>query len=433
MEIIKNCYIITMDKHLSQFECGAVVIENGEILDVGNEKDILSHYKADNIYDADKNILLPGFINTHTHSAMTLFRGFADDLPLNNWLNDYIFPSEGKYVCEEFINNGCRIAASEMIRSGITTFLDMYFFQDMAGKVFKEAGMRAFLSEGLINFPTPDMKDPEKAIAYVEDFINKWIGDDLISPAIAAHAPYTCSDKLLRNARDLADKYNLVFNIHLSETALEVDTILKENGVRPTFYLDNLGILKEKTILAHCVHINEDESLLIRDRGSSIAHNPQSNMKLASGIAPVNMFKRIGINVTIGTDGACSNNNLDIIEEGREAALLSKVFENDPTSLDAKYILQCLTINGAKALGMENNIGSIEKGKRADIIIIDIHTPNMIPLYNPYSQIVYSANQSNVNDVMIDGKWVMKNKNILSFDDSNLFELGEKWKKRIKG
>ncbi|NIA23908.1 MAG: amidohydrolase family protein, partial [Proteobacteria bacterium] len=251
-------------------------------------------------------------------------------------------------------------------------------------------------------------------------------------PAVAAHAPYTCSDELLIKSRELADKYNIVFNIHLSETENEVKTILKEKGKRPTEYLNNLGILKDKTVLAHCVHINRDEAKLIKSSGASVAHNPQSNMKLASGIAPINLFRSLGINVTIGTDGVCSNNNLDILEEGREAALLAKVYEKDPTVLDDEYILKCLTINGAKALGIEEKTGSIEIGKDADIVIIATDSAHMIPLYNPYSQLVYSANQSDVRDVMIRGKWVMKDRKIISFDEEEIKGIGEKWKNRIK-
>ena len=432
MEIIKNCHVITMNKANTVYERGAIVIEKGKIIDVGKERSILSKYDKYNITDADGGIIVPGFIDTHTHSAMTLFRGMADDLPLMDWLNNHIFPAEAKFVNKEFVRDGALIAAAEMIHSGITTFLDMYFFQNEAAKIFKAAGMRAFLSEGLINFPTPDMKSPIDAFDYVSNFIENWLNDDLISPAVAAHAPYTCSDELLIKSRELADKYNIVFNIHLSETENEVKTILKEKGKRPTEYLNNLGILKDKTVLAHCVHINRDEAKLIKSSGASVAHNPQSNMKLASGIAPINLFRSLGINVTIGTDGVCSNNNLDILEEGREAALLAKVYEKDPTVLDDEYILKCLTINGAKALGIEEKTGSIEIGKDADIVIIATDSAHMIPLYNPYSQLVYSANQSDVRDVMIRGKWVMKDRKIISFDEEEIKGIGEKWKNRIK-
>jgi len=432
MEIIRNCHLITMDRANTSYENGAIVIEGGKIIDVGDEFSVTAKYKDAETIDAGGGIVVPGFIDTHTHSAMTLFRGMADDLPLMDWLNNHIFPAESKFVNREFVRDGALIAAAEMIHSGITTFLDMYFFQNEAAKVFKRAGMRAFLSEGLINFPTPDMKSPIDAFDYVSNFIENWLNDDLISPAVAAHAPYTCSDELLVKSRELADKYNIVFNIHLSETENEVETILKEKGKRPTHYLNELGILKKKTVLAHCVHINEEEAQLIKASGASVAHNPQSNMKLASGIAPINMFRSMGINVTIGTDGVCSNNNLDILEEGREAALLSKVNEKDPTVLDDEYILRCLTINGAKALGIEDKTGSLEIGKEADIVIIATDSAHMIPLHNPYSQLVYSANQSDVRDVMIKGKWIMRNGKILSFDEGELKEVGKKWQNRIK-
>ncbi len=432
MKIIKNCYILTMDSKNTQYEHGAIVIEKDKIIDVGEEKSILSKYNNTEIIDGRRGITVPGFIDTHTHSAMTLFRGMADDLPLMTWLNDHIFPAESRHVSNEFVRDGALLAAAEMIHSGITTFLDMYFFQNEAAKVFKKAGMRAFLSEGLINFPTPDMKSPIDAFDYVSDFIENWLEDDLISPAVAAHAPYTCSEELLIKSRELADKYDVVFNIHLSETENEVNTILKEKGKRPAEYLNDIGILMKKTVLAHCVHINESEAVLIKESGSSVAHNPQSNMKLASGIAPISMYHSMGINVTLGTDGACSNNNLDIIEEAREAALLAKVYEKDPTALDDEYLMRCLTINGAKALGIENKIGSLEIGKDADIVIISTDAPHMIPLYNPYSQIIYSANQSDVRDVMIKGKWVMKDRKILTFNEGELKEIGEKWVRRIK-
>ena len=432
MEIIKNCHILTMDSENHQYEKGAIAIEGNKIVDVGFEKTILDKYNDVEVFNGEGGIALPGFIDTHTHSAMTLFRGLADDLPLMSWLNEHIFPAESRHVNEEFVRDGALLAAAEMIHSGITTFLDMYFFQNESAKIFKKAGMRAFLSEGLINFPTPDMKSPIDAFDYVSDFIENWLDDELISPAVAAHAPYTCSEELLIKSRELADKYNVVFNIHLSETENEVNTILNEKGKRPAEYLKDIGILKNRTVLAHCVHIDEKEAVIIEESGSSVAHNPQSNMKLASGIAPISMFRSMGINVTIGTDGACSNNNLDIIEEAREAALLAKVHENDPTVLDDEYLMKCLTINGAKALGIENKIGSLEVGKDADIVIISTDAPHMIPLYNPYSQIIYSANQSDVRDVMIKGEWIMKNREILTFDEGELKEIGTKWAKRIK-
>ncbi|HHD82982.1 MAG TPA: S-adenosylhomocysteine deaminase, partial [Bacteroidetes bacterium] len=244
MEIIRNCHLITMDRANTSYENGAIVIEGEKIIDVGDEFSVTAKYKDAETIDAGGGIVVPGFIDTHTHSAMTLFRGMADDLPLMDWLNNHIFPAESKFVNREFVRDGALIAAAEMIHSGITTFLDMYFFQNEAAKVFKMAGMRAFLSEGLINFPTPDMKSPIDAFDYVSNFIENWLNDDLISPAVAAHAPYTCSDELLVKSRELADKYNIVFNIHLSETENEVETILKEKGKRPTHYLNELGILK---------------------------------------------------------------------------------------------------------------------------------------------------------------------------------------------
>ncbi|HQO80657.1 MAG TPA: amidohydrolase [Deltaproteobacteria bacterium] len=377
------------------------------------------------------DIVMPGLVNTHTHAAMTLFRGYADDLPLMTWLQDYIFPAEARFVDKEFVYLGTLLAAWEMTRSGTTAFCDGYFFEDQVGRAAKEVGIRAWLGEGILQFPSPSLQDPARTIEHSRKFIGRWLDDPLVRPTVFPHAVYTCSTELLQQAYALAEEFDLVFQIHLSETAAEVEQIREKFGMTPVRLLESLGCLSGRTLAAHCVHLDDEEIALLARTGVSVAHNAESNMKLASGIAPVPAMIAAGVNVTVGTDGCASNNNLDMISELSTVAKLHKVSTMDPTALDDCTALALATENAARALKFMG--GRIEPGRPADIITLDGRAPNLVPIYNPVSHVVYAANGSNVRDVVIDGRIVVKDFTSLTVDEEALVRECRKIRKRIAG
>ncbi|HPX49237.1 MAG TPA: amidohydrolase [Deltaproteobacteria bacterium] len=377
------------------------------------------------------DIVMPGLVNTHTHAAMTLFRGYADDLPLMTWLQDYIFPAEARFVDKEFVYLGTLLAAWEMTRSGTTAFCDGYFFEDQVGRAAKEVGIRAWLGEGILQFPSPSLQDPARTIEHSRKFIGRWLDDPLVRPTVFPHAVYTCSTELLQQAYALAEEFDLVFQIHLSETAAEVEQIREKFGLTPVRLLESLGCLSGRTLAAHCVHLDDEEIALLARTGVSVAHNAESNMKLASGIAPVPAMIAAGVNVTVGTDGCASNNNLDMISELSTVAKLHKVSTMDPTALDDCTALALATENAARALKFMG--GRIEPGRPADIITLDGRAPNLVPIYNPVSHVVYAANGSNVRDVVIDGRIVVKDFTSLTVDEEALVRECRKIRKRIAG
>jgi len=377
------------------------------------------------------DIVMPGLVNTHTHAAMTLFRGYADDLPLMTWLQDYIFPAEARFVDKEFVYLGTLLAAWEMTRSGTTAFCDGYFFEDQVGRAAKEVGIRAWLGEGILQFPSPSLQDPARTIEHSRKFIGRWLDDPLVRPTVFPHAVYTCSTELLQQAYALAEEFDLVFQIHLSETAAEVEQIREKFGLTPVRLLESLGCLSGRTLAAHCVHLDDEEIALLARTGVSVAHNAESNMKLASGIAPVPAMIAAGVNVTVGTDGCASNNNLDMISELSTVAKLHKVSTMDPTALDDCTALALATENAARALKFMG--GRIEPGRPADIITLDGRAPNLVPIYNPVSHVVYAANGSNVRDVVINGRIVVKDFTSLTVDEEALVRECRKIRKRIAG
>ncbi|HQQ14009.1 MAG: 5-methylthioadenosine/S-adenosylhomocysteine deaminase [Deltaproteobacteria bacterium ADurb.BinA179] len=377
------------------------------------------------------DIVMPGLVNTHTHAAMTLFRGYADDLPLMTWLQDYIFPAEARFVDKEFVYLGTLLAAWEMTRSGTTAFCDGYFFEDQVGRAAKEVGIRAWLGEGILQFPSPSLQDPARTIEHSRKFIGRWLDDPLVRPTVFPHAVYTCSTELLQQAYALAEEFDLVFQIHLSETAAEVEQIREKFGMTPVRLLESLGCLSGRTLAAHCVHLDDEEIALLARTGVSVAHNAESNMKLASGIAPVPAMIAAGVNVTVGTDGCASNNNLDMISELSTVAKLHKVSTMDPTALDDCTALALATENAARALKFMG--GRIEPGRPADIITLDGRAPNLVPIYNPVSHVVYAANGSNVRDVVINGRIVVKDFTSLTVDEEALVRECRKIRKRIAG
>ncbi|MFH1245489.1 MAG: amidohydrolase [Candidatus Omnitrophota bacterium] len=415
--LISGGTVVTVNSDMAVIEDGAVAIKNGVMVAVGTRNVIEGKFKANITINAAGKIVMPGLVNTHTHAAMVLFRGYADDLPLLQWLKEYIWPAEAEFISRENVRIASRLAIAEMLRSGTTTFNDMYFFEDDVAQVAKEAGIRVMIGEGLLDYPTPNSKTPEAGLKYTEELLKKYSGDRLVTVAVAPHAPYTCSGELLKKAADLSKKYNSPLHIHLAETKDEVNDIVERYKMRPVAYLDSLGLLTDRTIAAHSIQVTDEELELLAARKTGVAHNPQSNMKLAEGVAPVPPMLVLKVKVGLGTDGAASNNDLNMFEEMRTAALLHKVYTWTPTVLDARSVLRIATIGGAEVLGLQDKIGSLEEGKEADIIIIDVDQPHLVPLYNIYSLLVYAANGADVDTVMVAGKVVMKGKKLLTIDE----------------
>jgi 5-methylthioadenosine/S-adenosylhomocysteine deaminase len=431
-DLIVSGMVITMDGTRSIYEDGAVAIAGDTIVAVGPRAEIESKYDSRQTIDARGQLLLPGFINGHTHVPMTLFRGLHDDVTLNDWLYKYIFPAEAKNVTEEFVRWGTRLAAAEQIRSGITTFADMYYFEDAVAEETKAAGMRGVLGETFIDFPAPDNKSNAAMLAYTEKFLQKWQGDPLIHAAPAPHSIYTCSQKTLQDAAALARKYHAPILIHLSEMKKENDDSLKNNGTSPTQYLDRIGVLGPDVVGAHCIFVDEADRKTLAQRNVGCVHNPSSNMMIASGVSPVPEMRAAGIAVGLGTDGpAGSNNDLDLMEEIDLAAKLAKITKMSPLALTAKAAVEMATIDGARALHLEKEIGSLEKGKKADLIVISLDQPNAVPMYDLYAQIAYALKASDVQTVIIGGRLVMKNRKLLTVDEAAAIAKAREYRKTI--
>jgi 5-methylthioadenosine/S-adenosylhomocysteine deaminase len=425
-------YVVTEDAQRRVIENGAVAILGERILDVGPRAEIEGKYSAGNRIEQPNAILAPGLINTHTHAGMSLFRGVADDLKLQDWLEKYIFPAEAKNVDREFVRWGTRLGLLEMALSGTTTFADMYYFEETVAEETRNAGMRGVLGQTVIGFPAPDYKTPEAALAGAEKFLQAYADDRLIIPAVAPHAIYTTSDETLQAARTLADRYGKPLIIHLAETKTEFDEALQKRKKTPTRTLSDLGVLQGWTLAAHAVWLDPADFGLLKAAGTGIAHCPSSNMKLASGVAPVLKMLQAGIPVGLGTDGvAGSNNDVDMLEEMDLAAKLQKVTAGDPTALPADQSFAMATILGAQALGMAKEIGSVETGKRADIISIRLDAPNAAPLYNVYSQLVYALKASDVGDVMVNGRIIVRNRRMLTVDDKAVMAKAEEYRAKV--
>jgi 5-methylthioadenosine/S-adenosylhomocysteine deaminase len=422
--LIQNGMILTLDPELTVIENGAVAIQGDSIAYVGPDR--IPFLSASKLIDAHGGIVLPGLVNGHTHAAMTLFRGLADDLPLMEWLSGYIFPAESR-MDKDFVRTGSLLACAEMILSGTTTFCDMYLFEDEVAKAARQSGMRSLVGEVLYDFPSPNYGPIEKGFAYTEHLIEKWKTDPLVSIAVEAHALYTCSPDLLKTAHAVSRRHGVPLVIHVAETLSELAEIQAKYGKKPFEHLESLGILGPHIIADHCVHLDDSEiDRMVRHRVNVIT-NPESNMKLASGSAPVCRMIAAGIPVGLGTDGCASNNNLDMLLEMDTAAKLQKIAAMDPTALDAVTVLKMATIEGAKALGFGDITGSLEPGKKADIIIVDTRKPHLTPLYNPYSHLVYAAGGADVSHSIINGRLVMENRKLLTLDlEDILSRAGEK-------
>src|SRR6516162_2205024 len=430
--VVSGGTIVTMDGQRRVIEDGAIAVNHQMIVMVGLRAEIEAKYVARQEIDARGKLVLPGLINGHTHVPMTLLRGLKDDVTLDVWLEKYIFPAEAKNVNEDFVRWGTRLAAAEMIRSGTTTFADMYYFEDAMADEAKAAGMRGVLGETFIDFPAPDNKNEGQMLAYTENFLKKWKGDPLIHAAVAPHSIYTCSKKTLKDAATLARKYNAPILIHVAETKKELVESREKNGATPVQYLDRIGLLGPDVLAAHCVWVDETDRKILAERQVGCVHNPSSNMMLASGVAPVVVERAAGVRVGLGTDGpAGSNNDLNLMEEMDLAAKLKKVAKMDPQALGAKDALEMATIEGARALHMEKEIGSLEPGKKADVVVLSLDVPNAVPMYDVYSQTVYALKASEVKTVVIDGRTVLADGKVLTVDEARVVEKAREYKKEI--
>ncbi len=425
--------IVTMDPQRRILEDGAVAVRGDTIVAVGPRAEVEGKYVSARRLDARGKLVLPGLINGHTHAPMTLLRGLADDLRLQDWLEKYIFPAEKRNVTEEFVTWGTRLAALEMIRGGTTTYADMYYFEDVIARETKAAGMRGVLGETILDFPAPDNKTLAQALGYTENFLKRWKGDPLIRAAVAPHSAYTCSAKTLQDAAALARRYAAPILIHVSETKRERDQIQSQQGLSPVGYLDKLGLLGPDVLAAHCVWVDATDMAVLASRQVGCVHNPSSNMMLASGVAPVTALRAAGVRLGLGTDGpAGSNNDLDMMEEMDLAAKLQKVTRMDPRALGAEQALEMATIEGARALHMEAEIGSLEAGKKADLIVLGLSAPHAVPLYQVYSQIVYALKASDVETVVIGGRVVMEHRRVLTLAEAEIVAKAREYGAKVK-
>jgi 5-methylthioadenosine/S-adenosylhomocysteine deaminase len=420
--LLSNAHVLTMDDRFTVHKAGSIAIAGGAILAVG---DIAAEYLPAETVDCRERVVMPGLVNAHTHAPMTLLRGLADDLRLDVWLLGYVMPVERAFVSADFVALGTRLACAEMIRSGTTCFADMYYFENAVAEAASGAGLRALCAQTVLKFPAPDAASFEDSLASAREFILRWKGHPLIVPAVAPHAPYTCTVEILRACAELASELDVPLHTHLAETALEVERSRGEHGMPVVPWVMRQRLFEARVLAAHCVHIDEGEMRTLKHAGAGVAHNPTSNLKLGSGVAPVAKMLELGVAVGIGTDGAASNNDLDMFEEIRLAALLAKGTNGDPTALPAREALAMATRIGARAIHLGDIIGSLEPGKRADLIVVDVERIHNVPRFgrdpgSVYSQIVYSTKSTDVVDVMCDGKWLMRDRRLLTVDEERV-------------
>ncbi len=409
--------ILCLDDHMTRIDDGALAIAGDTLVALGTQDELRGRFTSQNIIDGTKTLIMPGLINSHTHAAMTCFRGIADDMNLMDWLNHYIFPAEARNVDPELAYWGSLLACAEMIKSGTTSFCDMYIFEEETARAAQEAGMRCLLGEVLFDFPSPNYQTPQEGLAYTRGLLERWAGDPLIRIAVEPHALYTCSRPLLVEARNLADEFEVPLALHLLENAAEKRHLHDQLGQGAVPYLQELGCLNERFIAFHGVYLDDEDLRIFGDQGCKVVYNPQSNMKLASGCAPVSRMLKAGIGVGLGTDGCASNNSLDMFREMNTAAKLEKVVHSDPTLMPAPTVVAMATREGARVLGMDQMTGSLQPGLKADLIMIDLQSPHLTPLYNPYSHLVYAANGADVKNVFINGRLVMKDRRLLTLNE----------------
>ena len=420
--LISGGIVVTMDEAGTVISNGAVAIDGASIVAVGTAGDLDARYIARDHIDARGQIVMPGLINTHTHAPMVLFRGLADDLALMDWLTQYIFPAEKATVSPEFVRVGTRLAALEMIESGTTTYADMYYFEEIIAEATKSAGLRAVLGQTIIRFPVADAATAEEGLQRAGVFLKEWANDELIVPAVAPHAPYTLTPETLKAARALANTYGAPMLIHLAETRDEMATIAKDHQASPAMFLDSLGLWMGRSLAAHAVWVDEADMTMLAARGVGLSHNPESNMKLASGTAPVPAWLKHGIRSGLGTDGAASNNDLDMFEAVRTAALLHKHASNDPRVLPAQQALELATSRGAAALGLEGKIGTLKPGKLADVIAITTSSARQTPMFDPLSHLVYVTRGTDVRTTVVNGRVLMREGRVLTLDRTTVIK-----------
>jgi 5-methylthioadenosine/S-adenosylhomocysteine deaminase len=434
--LFTNAHVLTMDEKMNQYNPGTVAVNGDHIVAVGPEYEMSSEYSGKETIDCGRKILMPGLVNAHTHVPMTLLRGLADDLRLDVWLMGYMMPVERQFVSPEFVRLGTSIACAELIRGGVTTFNDMYYFEEDVAKATAQAGMRAVCGQSVMKFSSPDAVSYEDSMEMARGYIQRWKDHPLIVPAIAPHAPYTTTPEILHEAAKLAMEFDVPLHIHIAETAFEVENMRRENGMPVVPYIKKQGLLEAKVIAAHCVHIDAGEIRTLLHAGAGVAHNPSSNLKLASGFAPVTKMLEAGLNVGIGTDGPASNNDLDMFEEVRLAAFIAKAVTNDPTSLPAATALTMATRLGAQALHIGHLTGSLTPDRRADLILVDLSPLHNSPSFrrihdNPYAQIVYASKSTDVSDVMVNGKWLMRDHRLLTLHEEELLAQAADIAKKI--
>jgi 5-methylthioadenosine/S-adenosylhomocysteine deaminase len=423
--------VVAMDAQHRVIEDGGVAIRGEDIVAVGTRTDLEKQYVATKTINAAGGLILPGLINGHAHAAMSLFRGLADDLSLDEWLQKYIFPAEARNVTLDFVTWGTRLGLLEMLRGGITTYADMYYFEDEVARVTKEAGMRGVLGETIIDFPAPDNKTTAAAFTYTQNYITHWKGDSLITPAVAPHAIYTVSEKNLQDSAALARRNQVPILIHLAEASFESEQARTKYGLSPVAYLQRIGLLGPDVTGAHCVWVDAADIAVLAHFGVGCVHNPSSNMKTAAGVMPVIDMLKAGEPIGLATDGAASNNNQDLFEEMDLAAKLQKIARMDSRALPAEQVVEMATIGGARAVHLDKQIGSLEAGKKADLILIETTGPHATPSYNVYSQLVYALKASDVKTVVIAGKVVMEDRRVLTLNEKEIMAKAQEYKKKI--
>lgn len=434
--ILTGGIVVTMNQQFDIIHDGAVAIQAAKIVAVGSSADIAAKYESDRVVSCAGQYILPGLVNAHTHVPMTLLRGLADDLRLDVWLMGYVMPTEREFVTPEFCRLGTSLACAEMIRSGITAFADMYYFESDVAKATVQAGLRGVLGQSVLKFPTPDAETYENSLEYTAKFIEEWKGHPLITPAVAPHAPYSTTQDILKDCADLARKYDVPILIHIAETKLEQDDSVNWYGETVVPWVEEASLLDAKVLAAHCVHVTPTEIHTMHEHDTTVAHCPTSNLKLASGIAPVMDMLNAGLTVGIGTDGPASNNDLDMFEEVRLAAILAKTAENDPTALPARTALLMATRQGAEALFLGDVTGSLEVGKLADVITVDARPPHNMPQFNReqnaiYSRLVYASKSTDVLNVICNGQWLMRDRQLLTVNEAELLKEAEAYALKV--
>ncbi|MBD3873368.1 MAG: amidohydrolase [Acidobacteria bacterium] len=423
--------VLTMEPDSEPIKNGAVAVADGRIAAVGPAEELLELSPSGDVLNAGNSIILPGLVNTHSHLAMTLLRGIADDIPLKEWLEQHIWPVESKHMDRETVRLGTELATAELLLAGVTTTADMYFFGDEVSAVLAEAGMRGVVAESLIDIPTPRCATPEEMLEKQRELLETYSNHPLITPSVAAHSPYSVSAGNLVKEAELAEEYEVSMQIHLAETTWEVEKLLGEKGVSPVAYLADLGVLSERTVAAHCVHVSSEDIELLAEFEAGVSHNPVSNLKLASGVSPVPAMVAGGVKVGLGTDGAASNNTLDLLRDMQLAALLHKGITGDPTVLPARTMIELVTISGAQVLGL-GNIGTLAEGREADLICVAVDGPHTAPMYDPFSHLVFAARSSDVRHVMIRGQVVVRNHELQTMDRERIEAQAREFSENVR-